>query len=97
VYGANFDPKTATVPEAKVGTPVTASWTVTNRMAAVNGTLGSASDPSADPDLAVYDAGGEVVGQSGGRYVHGRGHGLLGAVGLTRPRTTTTTRTARRR
>jgi hypothetical protein len=103
VYGADFDPETATVPEAKVGTPVSASWTVTNRMAAVDGTLGGvlgssrtarpriadgetqtstievpegttsldialggASDPSADLDLAVYDADGEVVGQSGG-------------------------------
>ncbi|MFE9451649.1 PPC domain-containing protein [Streptomyces sp. NPDC006739] len=33
-------PETATVPEAKVGTPVSAFWTVTNWMAAVDGTLG---------------------------------------------------------
>jgi hypothetical protein len=48
VYGADVDPETATVPEAKVGT------------------LGGASDPSADLDLVVNDADGEVVRQSGG-------------------------------
>jgi subtilisin family serine protease len=39
VYGASFDPAAVTVPEAKVGTPVAASWTVTNKLAAVEGTL----------------------------------------------------------
>ncbi|MFK4100199.1 S8 family serine peptidase [Streptomyces sp. NPDC019531] len=39
VYGAAFDPETVTVPEAKVGTPVTASWKVTNNLAAVDGKL----------------------------------------------------------
>lgn len=39
VYGAAFDPQTVTVPEAKVGTPVTASWKVTNGFAALEGTL----------------------------------------------------------
>ncbi|WP_328918964.1 S8 family serine peptidase [Streptomyces jietaisiensis] len=39
VLGAVFDPATVTVPEAKVGTPATASWKVTNRFAALQGTL----------------------------------------------------------
>ncbi|QOV37343.1 S8 family serine peptidase [Streptomyces ferrugineus] len=39
VLGAAFDPETVTVPEARVGTPVDASWTVTNKLEAVDGTL----------------------------------------------------------
>ncbi|MGW8699720.1 S8 family serine peptidase [Streptomyces eurythermus] len=39
VLGAAFDPETVTVPEAKVGTPVTASWKVTNGYAPLEGTL----------------------------------------------------------
>lgn len=39
VLGAVFDPETVTVPEAKVGTPATASWKVTNKYAALTGTL----------------------------------------------------------
>ncbi|GGY18547.1 serine protease [Streptomyces djakartensis] len=39
VLGAAFDPETVTVPEAKVGTPATASWKVTNRFAALDGKL----------------------------------------------------------
>lgn len=39
VLGAAFDPQTVTVPEAKVGTPVTASWKVTNQFAALDGRL----------------------------------------------------------
>ncbi|MFF7092657.1 S8 family serine peptidase [Streptomyces rubradiris] len=39
VLGAAFDPQTVTVPEAKVGTPVTASWKVTNGYAPLDGTL----------------------------------------------------------
>ncbi|MEU7052286.1 S8 family serine peptidase [Streptomyces lavenduligriseus] len=39
VLGAAFDPETVTVPEAKVGTPVTASWKVTNGYAPLDGTL----------------------------------------------------------
>jgi hypothetical protein len=54
VYGADFDPDTATVPEAKVGTPVAASWTVANRMATVDGTLGGVlgSSCTARPTIA---------------------------------------------
>lgn len=39
VYGASFDPESVTVPEAKVGSPVAASWTVTNKLEAVEGNL----------------------------------------------------------
>ncbi|MEW2297402.1 S8 family serine peptidase [Streptomyces sp. NPDC006743] len=39
VLGASFDPQTVTVPEAKAGTPVTASWKVTNAYAALDGKL----------------------------------------------------------
>ncbi|GAA4021478.1 MULTISPECIES: S8 family serine peptidase [Streptomyces] len=39
VLGAAFDPETVTVPEAKVGTPATASWKVTNNFAAIDGKL----------------------------------------------------------
>ncbi|MFF7470168.1 S8 family serine peptidase [Streptomyces sp. NPDC008092] len=39
VLGAAFDPETVTVPEAKAGTPVTASWKVTNAFAALDGKL----------------------------------------------------------
>ncbi|MFD8420247.1 S8 family serine peptidase [Streptomyces sp. NPDC059466] len=39
VLGVAFDPETVTVPEAKVGTPVTASWKVTNQFAAIDGKL----------------------------------------------------------
>ncbi|MGJ5751449.1 putative secreted protein (Por secretion system target) [Streptomyces puniciscabiei] len=47
VLGAAFDPETVTVPEAKVGSPATAGWKVTNTYAAldgkpVGGPLGSA-------------------------------------------------------
>ncbi|GHB23344.1 serine protease [Streptomyces viridiviolaceus] len=39
VLGAAFEPEVVTVPEAKVGTPATASWKVTNRYAALDGKL----------------------------------------------------------
>ncbi|MEU6351156.1 S8 family serine peptidase [Streptomyces sp. NPDC047072] len=55
VYGAAFDPETVTVPEAKVGTPVTASWTVTNKLAAIDGKLAGGplgSSKTARPTIA---------------------------------------------
>lgn len=102
VLGAAFDPAVVTVPEAKVGTPVSASWKVTNNFAAIDGKLqggplgssknarptiadaatqtttvdvpagaksldvaiGNVSDTAADLDLTVYNAAGQVVGQS---------------------------------
>uniref|UniRef100_UPI002811C564 S8 family serine peptidase n=1 Tax=Streptomyces sp. TaxID=1931 RepID=UPI002811C564 len=39
VLGAAFEPETVTVPEAKVGTPATATWKVTNGFAAIDGKL----------------------------------------------------------
>ncbi|MEU0743799.1 S8 family serine peptidase [Streptomyces sp. NPDC006134] len=39
VLGAAFAPEVVTVPEAKAGTPAAASWTVTNRLAALDGKL----------------------------------------------------------
>ncbi|MBD0418339.1 S8 family serine peptidase [Streptomyces sp. TRM S81-3] len=39
VLGAAFDPEVVTVPEAKAGTPATASWKVTNEFAALDGKL----------------------------------------------------------
>ncbi|MEU3523540.1 S8 family serine peptidase [Streptomyces sp. NPDC038707] len=39
VLGAAFDPETVTVPEARVGTPVAATWKVTNGYAPLDGTL----------------------------------------------------------
>ncbi|MGW1595376.1 S8 family serine peptidase [Streptomyces sp. NPDC002343] len=39
VLGAAFDPETVTVPEAKVGSPVGASWKVTNTYAPLDGRL----------------------------------------------------------
>ncbi|MDC0773139.1 S8 family serine peptidase [Streptomyces sp. HD] len=56
VYGASFDPEAVTVPEAKVGTPVAASWTVTNKLEAVEGNIkGGAlgSSKTARPTIAA--------------------------------------------
>ncbi|WP_108999452.1 S8 family serine peptidase [Streptomyces rishiriensis] len=39
VYGADFAPQNVTVPEAKVGVPAAASWTVANKFAAIDGKL----------------------------------------------------------
>ncbi|MFV0135982.1 S8 family serine peptidase [Streptomyces sp. HMX87] len=39
VLGAAFEPEVVTVPEAKVGTPVDASWKVTNEFAPIDGKL----------------------------------------------------------
>ncbi|GHE72488.1 S8 family serine peptidase [Streptomyces capitiformicae] len=105
-FAASFDPAPVTVPEAESGTPVDASWTVTNKMEVVDGALkggtlgssktarptiadgvtqrstvevpegttsldvaiGKVSDARADLDLTVYDAQGNVVGQSGNSH-----------------------------
>lgn len=55
VYGAVFDPATVTVPEAKVNAPVSASWTVTNKFAAIDGKLAGGplgSSKTARPTIA---------------------------------------------
>ncbi|MER5943273.1 S8 family serine peptidase [Streptomyces sp. NPDC001928] len=59
VYGASFDPEAVKVAEAKVGSPVAASWTVTNKLESVEGSLkGGAlgSSKTARPTIA----GGET-------------------------------------
>ncbi|MFG2308618.1 S8 family serine peptidase [Streptomyces sp. NPDC048566] len=55
VLGAAFDPAVVTVPDAKVGVPSTASWTVKNNFAAIDGTLKGGplgSSKSARPTIA---------------------------------------------
>ncbi|MDO0933164.1 S8 family serine peptidase [Streptomyces sp. DG2A-72] len=55
VYGAAFDPEVVTVPEAKVGTPVEASWKATNKLAALDGKLAGGplgSSKTARPTIA---------------------------------------------
>jgi hypothetical protein len=55
VYRAAFDPEAVTVPEARPGTKVDASWTMTNKMAAVDGTLKGGplgSSKTAKPTIA---------------------------------------------
>ncbi|WP_282699434.1 S8 family serine peptidase [Streptomyces sp. CC219B] len=47
VLGTVFDPAVTTVPEATIGTPVTAEWTVTNNFAALQGKLEGGSLGSA--------------------------------------------------
>ncbi|MCX4908666.1 S8 family serine peptidase [Streptomyces sp. NBC_00878] len=39
VLGADFDPEVVNVPEVKVGTPAPVSWTVTNKLVPVDGSL----------------------------------------------------------
>ncbi|MEG3628646.1 S8 family serine peptidase [Streptomyces poriticola] len=50
VLGAAFEPEVVTVPEAKVGTPVDASWTVTNEFGAIDGKLAGGPLGSAKSD-----------------------------------------------
>lgn len=47
VLGTAFDPAVTTVPEAKIGTPIAADWTVTNAFAAIEGKLQGGSLGSA--------------------------------------------------
>ncbi|OIJ69410.1 S8 family serine peptidase [Streptomyces mangrovisoli] len=57
VLGAAFDPETVTVPEAKVGTPATASWKVTNTFAAVDGHLAGGPLGSSKTDRPTIKEG----------------------------------------
>ncbi|MER6009821.1 S8 family serine peptidase [Streptomyces bluensis] len=55
VLGAAFDPELVTIPEAKAGTPTSASWKVTNALAPVEGKLVGGplgSSKSARPTIA---------------------------------------------
>ncbi|WP_105975265.1 S8 family serine peptidase [Streptomyces geranii] len=62
VLGTVFDPAVRTVAEAKVGTPVTADWTVTNNFAALAGKLQGGSLGSAK--LATPTIGHQETQQS---------------------------------
>ncbi|MEU6228098.1 S8 family serine peptidase [Streptomyces sp. NPDC047042] len=58
VLGATFDPDVVTVPEAKVGTPIAASWKVTNNLAPVDGKLAGGplgSSLTARPTIATNE------------------------------------------
>ncbi|MGA5148615.1 S8 family serine peptidase [Streptomyces griseoincarnatus] len=58
VLGAAFDPETVTVPEAKVGTPASVGWTVTNEAAAIDGKLVGGplgSSKTARPSIGTGD------------------------------------------
>ncbi|MGQ5226269.1 S8 family serine peptidase [Streptomyces sp. yara] len=58
VLGAAFDPETVTVPEAKVGTPASVEWTVTNEAAAIDGKLVGGplgSSKTARPSIGTGD------------------------------------------
>ncbi|MEW2254599.1 S8 family serine peptidase [Streptomyces sp. NPDC047869] len=57
VLGAAFDPETVTVPEAKVGTPATVSWKVTNKYAALDGKLVGGPLGSAKSDRPAIKEG----------------------------------------
>ncbi|MEU0603859.1 S8 family serine peptidase [Streptomyces sp. NPDC006393] len=57
VLGADFDPQTVTVPEAKAGTPVTATWKVTNTYAVLDGKLAGGPLGSAKTARPTIKAG----------------------------------------
>ncbi|MFF3481979.1 S8 family serine peptidase [Streptomyces sp. NPDC002701] len=62
VLGAEFDPAVVTVPEAKVGTPTPASWKVTNKLAAVDGSLrGGPLGSSKSTRPTIADGATDVV------------------------------------
>ncbi|MEU3250224.1 S8 family serine peptidase [Streptomyces sp. NPDC006997] len=60
VLGAVFDPATVTVPEVEVGTPATATWTVTNQAAPIDGRLAGGPLGSAKSERPAI-AQGETV------------------------------------
>ncbi|MFE6283438.1 S8 family serine peptidase [Streptomyces sp. NPDC057877] len=61
ILGAVFDPATVTVPEVKVGTPATASWTVTNQGAAIDGRLAGGPLGSAKSERPTIAQGQTVT------------------------------------
>jgi hypothetical protein len=56
---ADFDPAVTTIPEAKIGTPAPVQWTVTNNMAAIDGTLAGGPLGSAKVDRPTIAEGQE--------------------------------------
>ncbi|WP_217169926.1 S8 family serine peptidase [Streptomyces sp. AC512_CC834] len=61
VLGAAFDPEVVTVPEAKVGTPADASWTVTNRYAPLEGKLVGGPLGSSETSRPSIEQGGTAT------------------------------------
>ncbi|MFB8777774.1 S8 family serine peptidase [Streptomyces broussonetiae] len=61
ILGAVFDPATVTVPEVEVGVPATASWTVTNQAAPIDGKLAGGPLGSAKTDRPTIGQGQTVT------------------------------------
>lgn len=61
LLGATFDPAVQTIPEAKIGTPATVDWTVTNNAGPLEGKLKGGSLGSADVERPSISTGGEYV------------------------------------
>ncbi|NED87172.1 S8 family serine peptidase [Streptomyces sp. SID11233] len=59
LLGASFDPAVQTIPEAKIGTPATVDWTVTNNAGALEGKLKGGSLGSAEVDRPSISTGDE--------------------------------------
>ncbi|MFG2670769.1 S8 family serine peptidase [Streptomyces sp. NPDC048445] len=59
LLGASFDPAVQTIPEAKIGTPATVDWTVTNNAGALEGKLKGGSLGSAKVDRPSISTGDE--------------------------------------
>ncbi|MER5629924.1 S8 family serine peptidase [Streptomyces nitrosporeus] len=61
LLGATFDPAVRTIDEAKIGTPATVDWTVTNNAGDLAGRLEGGSLGSADVERPSISTGGEYV------------------------------------
>ncbi|MGW0672156.1 S8 family serine peptidase [Streptomyces sp. NPDC002746] len=59
LLGVSFDPAVQTIPEAKIGTPATVDWTVTNNAGALEGKLKGGSLGSAEVDRPSISTGDE--------------------------------------
>ncbi|WNI24765.1 S8 family serine peptidase [Streptomyces sp. ITFR-16] len=61
LLGATFDPAVQTIAEAKIGTPASVNWTVTNNAGDLAGSLKGGSLGSADVERPSISTGGEYV------------------------------------
>ncbi|MGH8965528.1 MAG: S8 family serine peptidase, partial [Actinomycetes bacterium] len=61
LLGATFDPAVQTIAEAKIGTPASVDWTVTNNAGDLEGTLKGGSLGSADVDRPSISTGDEYT------------------------------------
>lgn len=61
LLGATFDPAVQTIAEAKIGTPASVDWTVTNNAGDLAGSLKGGSLGSADVERPSIATGGEYV------------------------------------